>query len=129
MNETLDSAGDVVAWLIGLPLAAYIIQYPRGSAWRVDPLGIEREFKNIYLFALWLLIMAGNFLPDAFEVIRLTARIVVFGAVVVGLTIQFVNLRRVQTGSPRPLFFTWLTYEAAERRRNDAAVRRKKETP
>lgn len=117
-NDVLQMLGDGAAWLIGPPLIAFMVVYAKWSPWRADPLGIERMFKTGYLFLLWLLIMAGNFLPDEFETARLTARIVVFILVATGFVIQTINLRRVQTQSDKPLFFEWLTYRAQRARRN-----------
>lgn len=117
LNDVLQNIGDAAAWLIGPPLIGFMVVYAKWSPWRADPLGIERMFKTGYLFLLWLLIMAGNFLLDEFETARLIARIVVFVVVATALSIQIVNLRRVQTWSTKPLFFEWLTYRAQRARR------------
>lgn len=117
LNDVLQSIGDAAAWLIGPPLIGFMVVYAKWSPWRANPLGIERMFKTGYLFLLWLLIMAGNFLPDSLETPRLVARIVIFVLVATALSIQVVNLRRVQTWSTKPLFFEWLTYRAQRARR------------
>jgi hypothetical protein len=116
MNDILNAIGDVIAWMIPVPLIVFMVVYGTRSAWRADPLGIERMWQKAYLLALALLILAGNFLPVEFETARLVLRIIVFATVTVGLSLQIVNLRRVQTDSPKPLFFTYFTYDAAERR-------------
>lgn len=118
MNDVLKIIGDIVAWFIPIPLVAFMVVYATRSPWRADPIGIERMFQKSYLLALALLILAGNFLPESFDTFRLIARIGVFALVTVGLSLQVVNLRRVQTGSERPLFFTYFTYDAARRRLN-----------
>lgn len=117
MNDILKSVGDAIAWLIPLPLVGFMLVYGLGSPWRADPLGIERMWQKAYLLALAILILAGNFLPAEFDTFRYIIRIVVFATVTVGLTLQVVNLRRVQKNSPRPLFFTYFTYDAADQRK------------
>jgi hypothetical protein len=117
LNDALQNIGNGLAWLIGFPLVAFMVVYGKWSPWRADPLGIERMFKTGYLLLLWLVIMAGNFLSDDFETLRLVARIIVFALVSAGFTVQIINLRRVQTYSPKPLFFEWLTYRAQRARR------------
>lgn len=115
MNEVLNNIGNAVAWTIGIPLLWFIITYTR-SPWRQHPLGIEKMVGKVELFALWLLIMAGNFLPEEFDTARYVARILLFGLVTTGLVLEVINLRRVQTDSHRPLFFTWFTYRASSKR-------------
>jgi hypothetical protein len=117
LNDILDVIGDVIAWLIPIPLIAFILVYGFGSPWRADPIGIERMFQKWYLLALALLILAGNFLPPEFDTARLVARIVVFSLVVTGLSMQVINLWRVQTGSDRPLFFQRFTKRYPRRKR------------
>lgn len=116
LDEILGNIGDALAWTIGVPLLVFMFTYAKGSPWRANALGIERMFQKGYLLALWLVIMAGNFLPDELNTFRLVARALIFAAVTTMLTLQIVNLRRVQTDSKRPLFFTWLTYKAAAKR-------------
>jgi len=113
----LDAIGNFIAGLIPIPLLVFMVTYGTGSPWRADPLGIERMFQKGYLLLLSAVILAGNFLPAEFEMIRLVVRILVFGIVVTALSMQVVNLRRVQTGSDRPLFFTWFTYAAQRQRK------------
>jgi len=113
----LEFIGDFIAWLIPIPLVIFMVIYATGSRWRSDPLGIERMFQKGYLLLLSAVILAGNFLPDEFEGIRLVARIIVFSIVTVALALQVVNLRRVQTGSDKPLFFTWFTYASQRERK------------
>jgi len=124
LADILQIIGDGIAWTIGIPLIWFMFTYAGYSPWRADPLGIERMFQKGYLFLLWVLIMAGNFLPDEFEMVRLIARIFVFATVTVMLSLQVVNLRRVQTSSAKPLFFTALTYKAQAARRLRRAERR-----
>lgn len=117
MNEVLQAVGNGIAWLIPLPLVAFMFVYGLGSPWRADPLGVERMAQKLYLLALALLILAGNFLPEEFDTFRFVLRIVIFSVVTVGLSLQVVNLRRVQTRSERPLFFTYFTYAAGRARK------------
>lgn len=116
MNHILSVIGDTIAWLIPIPLVVFMIVYATGSPWRADPLGIERMAKQGYLLALAVLILAGNFLPEEFDTARLISRIAIFTLVTVGLSIQVVNLRRVQRNSSKPLFFTFFTYQAETER-------------
>ncbi len=115
--EVLKWVGDTIAWTIGIPLIGFMVVYGSVSRWRDDPLGVERMFEKGYLLALWLVIMAGNFLPDPFDLFRMVARIVIFAVVTIMLSMQVVNLRRVQNGKDEPLFFTWMTYRAGAARR------------
>ena len=115
-GDILFGVGDAIAWTIGVPLILFMLVYGFGSDWRKDPLGVERMFQKGYLLALWVVIMAGNFLPHEYDTFRAVLRILVFSAVTIVLTLQVINLRRIQTQSSRPLFFTWLTY-AAQRER------------
>jgi len=116
VNHILSVIGDTISWLIPVPLVVFMIVYATGSPWRADPLGIERMAKQGYLLALAVLILAGNFLPEDFETVRLIARVLMFALVTVGLSIQVINLRRVQTNSSKPLFFTFFTYQAEAER-------------
>ena len=117
MNDILKGIGDLIAWFIPLPLLAFMFVYGLGSPWRADPIGIERMAQKAYLLALAVLILAGNFLPAEYDTARYLLRIVIFAVVTAGLTIQVINLRRVQTNSTRPLFFTRFTYQATAKRR------------
>jgi len=123
VNEALKTVGDLIAWLIPLPLIVFMVVYATGSPWRQDPIGIERMAQKAYLLALALLILAGNFLPSEFDTFRYIARIVIFTVVAAGLSLQVVNLRRIQTRSGEPLFFDYFTYDAVERRRNQSQTR------
>lgn len=126
MNDILKNIGDLIAWTIPIPLVAFMLVYGFGSPWRHDPLGIERMWQKLYLLALALLILAGNFLPDEFDTFRFAARIVIFTTVTVGLSLQVANLRRIQTGSNRPLFFTYFTYAAVAKRRDRKKARERR---
>lgn len=118
MNEVLSVVSDVVAWTIGIPLLWFIGTYLH-SAWRQNPLGIEKMIGKVKLLALWLLVMVGNLLPTGFDTARHIATIILCGFVTFVLTLEVINLRRVQTDSKKPLFFTWFTYLATAKRNDE----------
>lgn len=124
MNEILKNIGDVIAWTIPFPLIVFMLVYGLGSPWRQDPLGIERMFQKAFLLSLALLILAGNFLPAEFDTFRFILRIFVFATVTAGLSLQVVNLRRIQTDPDARLFFTYFTYDAVSERRKTKRDRR-----
>jgi hypothetical protein len=108
MEAILHEIGDVLALAMLVPLIIFVIYYWSKSAWRSDPIGIALMFQKASLILLVLDLVVANYSPESWRSAFLILRIVIFGTVLLLITVDVVNLRRIQTGSKRPLFLAWL---------------------
>jgi hypothetical protein len=104
IDNALHTVGDYFALAMLIPLLTFVILYSRNSAWRSDPIGIALMFQKVALTLLVLDLVLANYLPDSWDLAFVIVRLVIFGTVLMLITTDTINLRRIQTGSKRPLF-------------------------
>jgi hypothetical protein len=107
IDSALHTIGDYFALAMLIPLIVFVVLYTR-SPWRSDPIGIALMLQKIALTLLVLDLVLANYLPEGWDLAFVIARLVIFGTVLTLITIDTINLRRIQTGSKRPLFLDWL---------------------
>ena len=108
MVEVLHLIGNALVLLMLIPLLAFILLYSMGSPWRSDPLGIALMSQKAMLLFLVLVGLLSISLPAGLDAGLYTLRVGGYAVILVLLVLDVINLRRVQTGSSRPLFFSWL---------------------
>lgn len=100
-------AGNV--FVIGMaPALAFFLFFYRsryGSNPRENEIGLALLGSKIAMLFLVLTIIAGNFLPEDFDLLRRTIRAFGFLGVLLFLVVDDVNLRLMQMGRPDRLLF------------------------
>lgn len=109
--------GNVAVVAMIVPLGIFILLYRARSPWRENELGIALMAQKVALLVMVLAIVAGNFLPDEFDLARIVTRALLFVAVAFFLAVDVANLWLLQAGRPNRLIFARWIYKPRDRRR------------
>lgn len=115
-ESILQLVGSLIAVSMFIPLVTFTAMYLLNSPWRANELGIALLFQKMALSAMVLVVVAGNFLPSEFDLLRYLFRLAAFVAILFFLWLDVVNLHRYQTGNKR-LFFGWMRLDRNHRAR------------
>ena len=125
-EQVLLVIGNVAVLLMVIPLAVFISLYRSSSPWRDNELGIALMFQKIALMTMVLVIIAGNFLPPDWDLLRRSIRAVLFFGVLFFLIVDVFNLWEYQHGRRNALFFRFLTTAAEQKRRRARALAKRR---
>jgi hypothetical protein len=117
LEQVLRTIGNIEVISMLIPLGAFIVFYRLWSPWRENELGIALMGQKIALTILVTAIVAGNFLPEDWDLVRLAVRVLAFTAVLGFLVIDVINLRYTQMNRPNRLLFGRFIYKPRPRRK------------